>query len=264
MPAPSKKTSKKIRPLVAGNWKMNGKKADLRDVRRLSGGLAKAKYACEVAVCVPATLTSRVSDLKLGSRVMIGGQDCHPAEKGAHTGDISADMLKDAGAKWVILGHSERRAEVKLGGHGETSKLVRDKALAARASGLKTIICVGELLKERKSGDTLKVVGAQLRQSLPDGCTAANTVIAYEPVWAIGSGLTPSAAQVGTVHAYIRKALVRRFGDAGAGMRILYGGSVKPSNAAEIMTVQDVNGALVGGASLKAQDFLGIIKAYAL
>lgn len=254
--------AKKIKPLVAGNWKMNGTGAHLRELRRLNTGLSKHKFGCDVAVCVPATLVHRLSTMKFGAKIMTGGQDCHGAQKGAHTGDVSADMLKDAGAKWVIVGHSERRAEVKRGGHGETSKLVREKVLAAQMAGLRGIVCVGETLAERKSGDTLKVVGAQLRQSLPDTCSAGDIVIAYEPVWAIGSGLTPSVEQIGAVHAHIRKALTRRFGDAGAAMRILYGGSVKPSNAAELMAIANVNGALVGGASLKAADFSGIIGAY--
>ena len=253
---------KKIKPLVVGNWKMNGTGADLRELRRLSAGLAKHKFGCDVAVCVPATLIHRLSGMKFGSKIMSGGQDCHGAEKGAHTGDVSAAMLKDAGAKWVIVGHSERRADVKSGGHGETSKKVRDKVLAAQKAGLRSIVCVGELLTERKSGDTLKVVGAQLRQSLPDTCSAADIVIAYEPVWAIGSGLTPSVEQISAVHGHIRKALTRHFGNAGAAMRILYGGSVKPSNAAELIAIANVNGALVGGASLKAADFSGIIGAY--
>ncbi|MEC7732805.1 MAG: triose-phosphate isomerase [Pseudomonadota bacterium] len=234
----------------------------MRELRRLNTGLSKQKFGCDVAVCVPATLVHRLSTMKFGAKIMTGGQDCHGAQKGAHTGDVSADMLKDAGAKWVIVGHSERRAEVKRGGHGETSKLVREKVLAAQMAGLRSIVCVGETLAERKSGDTLKVVGAQLRQSLPDTCSAGDIVIAYEPVWAIGSGLTPSVEQIGAVHAHIRKALTRRFGDAGAAMRILYGGSVKPSNAAELMAIANVNGALVGGASLKAADFSGIIGAY--
>ena len=253
---------KKIKPLVAGNWKMNGTGADLRELRRLHAGLAKHKFGCDVAVCVPATLIHRLSGMKFGAEIMSGGQDCHGAEKGPHTGDVSAEMLKDAGAKWVIVGHSERRADIKSGGHGETNKKVRDKVLAAQTEGLRSIVCIGELLAERKSGDTLKVVGAQLRQSLPDTCSAADIVIAYEPVWAIGSGLTPSVEQISAVHGHIRKALTRRFGDAGAAMRILYGGSVKPSNAAELMTIANVNGALVGGMSLKASDFSGIISAY--
>ena len=253
---------KKIKPLVAGNWKMNGTGSDLRELRRLGAGLAKHKFVCDVAVCVPATLIHRLSGMKFGAKIMSGGQDCHGAEKGAHTGDVSAAMLKDAGARGVIVGHSERRAEVKSGGHGETSKKVRDKVLAAQKAGLRSIVCVGELLAERKSGDTLKVVGAHLRQSLPDTCSAVDIVIAYEPVWAIGSGLTPSVEQISAVHGHIRKALTRRFGDAGAAMRILYGGSVKPSNAAELMAIANVDGALVGGASLKAADFSGVIGAY--
>ena len=255
-------STKKIKPLVAGNWKMHGTGSHLRELGRLNTSLSKHKFGCDVAVCVPATLVHRLSAMKFGAKIMTGGQDCHGAQKGAHTGDVSADMLKDAGAKWVIVGHSERRAEVKRGGHGETSKLVREKVLAAQMAGLRSIVCVGETLAERKSGDTLKVVGAQLRQSLPDTCSAGDIVIAYEPIWAIGSGLTPSVEQIGAVHAHIRKALTRRFGDAGAAMRILYGGSVKPSNAAELMAIANVNGALVGGASLKASDFSGIIGAY--
>lgn len=253
---------KKIKPVVVGNWKMNGTGNDLSELRRLHADLANHKFGCDVAVCVPATLVHRLFCMKFGSKIMSGGQDCHGAEKGAHTGDVSAKMLKDAGAKWVIVGHSERRAEVKSGGHGETSKKVRDKVLAAHKAGLRSIVCVGELLAERRSGNTLKVVGEQLRQSLPDACSASNTVIAYEPVWAIGSGLTPSVEQIRSVHAHIRKALTRRFGDAGVRTRILYGGSVKPSNAAELMAIADVNGALVGGASLKAADFFDIIGAY--
>ena len=254
--------TKKIKPLVAGNWKMNGTGSHLRELGRLNTSLSKHKFGCDVAVCVPATLVHRLSAMKFGTKIMTGGQDCHSAQKGAHTGDVSADMLKEAGAKWVIVGHSERRTEVKRGGHGETSKVVRQKVLAAQMGGLRSIVCVGETLAERKCGDTLKVVGAQLRQSLPDTCSAADIVIAYEPVWAIGSGLTPSVEQISAVHAHIRKALTRRFGDTGAAMRILYGGSVKPSNAAELMAIANVNGALVGGASLKAADFSGIIGAY--
>ena len=254
--------AKKIKPLVAGNWKMNGTGSHLRELRRLNTGLSKQKFGCDVAVCVPATLVHRLSTMKFGTKIMTGGQDCHDAQKGAHTGDVSANMLKDAGAKWVIVGHSERRAGVTQGGHGETSKLVRDKVLASQMAGLRSIVCVGETLAERKSSATLKVVGAQLRQSLPDTSSPADIVIAYEPVWAIGSGLTPSVEQIGAVHAHIRKALTRRFGDAGGAMRILYGGSVKPSNAAELMAIANVNGALVGGASLKAADFFGIISVY--
>jgi triosephosphate isomerase len=254
------KNSQTIRALVAGNWKMNGSKKDLSELRKLATALkpskSKGRVKADVMICPPATLLPRMADQK-AKGIALGGQDCHANISGAHTGDISADMLKQAGAKAVIIGHSERRAD-----HGETDKQVRAKVEAAHRAGLLAIMCVGESLKQRKAGETLKVVQGQLRGSLPAGCTAKNTVIAYEPVWAIGSGLTPTAAQVGEVHAALRKALVRRFGDEGAKMRILYGGSVKPANAAELMAVPHVNGALVGGASLKAQDFYGILKAY--
>jgi len=254
------KNSPTIRALVAGNWKMNGSKKDLSELRKLATALkpskSKGRVKVDVMICPPATLLPRMADQK-AKGIALGGQDCHANISGAHTGDISADMLKQAGAKAVIIGHSERRAD-----HGETDKQVRAKVEAAHRAGLLVIMCVGESLKQRKAGETLKVVQGQLRGSLPAGCTAKNTVIAYEPVWAIGSGLTPTAAQVGEVHAALRKALVRRFGDEGAKMRILYGGSVKPANAAELMAVPHVNGALVGGASLKAQDFYGIFKAY--
>lgn len=254
------KNSPTIRALVAGNWKMNGSKKDLSELRKLATALkpskSKGRVKADVMICPPATLLPRMADQK-AKGIALGGQDCHANISGAHTGDISADMLKQAGAKAVIIGHSERRAD-----HGETDEQVRAKVEAAHRAGLLAIMCVGESLKQRKAGETLKVVQGQLRGSLPAGCTAKNTVIAYEPVWAIGSGLTPTAAQVGEVHAALRKALVRRFGDEGAKMRILYGGSVKPANAAELMAVPHVNGALVGGASLKAQDFYGILKAY--
>ena len=254
--ATAKKLTPKVKALVAGNWKMNGTKKDLAEVKKLAAALAKNKAACEVMICPPATLLSRMAELK-AKGIALGGQDAHANEGGAHTGDISTLMLKDAGAKAVILGHSERRAD-----HGETDKQVKAKVEAAHKSGLMAIMCVGESLKERKKGDTLKAVQSQLRGSLPAACTAKNTVIAYEPVWAIGTGLTPTVEQVEEVHTALRKALVRRFGDEGAKMRILYGGSVKPANAAELMAVPNVNGALVGGASLTAKDFGGIIAAY--
>ncbi|MFW2437134.1 MAG: triose-phosphate isomerase [Parvibaculales bacterium] len=259
---PAQKTPKSPRPLIAGNWKMNGTPADLKQIRALITKLSgKTRYACDTMICPPATLLAPMANLrarmKARTRLALGGQDCHPHASGAHTGDISAEMLKQAKASAVIIGHSERRSD-----HGETDKLVKAKVEAAHKAGLTAIMCVGESLKERKSGDTLKVVGKQLRGSLPDGCTSVNTVIAYEPVWAIGSGLTPTAEQVAQVHLALRKALVRRFGEQGAAMRILYGGSVKPSNAQELMAVPHVNGALVGGASLKAGDFLGILAAY--
>jgi triosephosphate isomerase (TIM) len=240
-----------ITPLVAGNWKMNGSAAAAGELEALAEGLAGAK--CDVLVCPPSTLIWGFSQVYTGRGIHIGGQDCHAKDSGAHTGDISAPMLKDAGAAAVILGHSERRAD-----HGESDALVRAKAEAAFRSGLVAIVCVGETAGQRKAGLTLDVVRRQLAGSLPEAASDANTVIAYEPVWAIGTGLTPTASDVAEVHAAIREAL----GAKGAGMRILYGGSVKPSNAVELMGLPNVDGALVGGASLKAADFLGIIAAY--
>jgi triosephosphate isomerase len=206
-------------------------------------------------VCPPATLVASFAQAARGAPLSIGGQDCHADASGAHTGDIAAEMLADAGAKAVIVGHSERRTD-----HHESDAQVRAKALAARRAGLIAIVCVGEHRGERETGETLRVVGKQLAGSLPDGATAANLVVAYEPVWAIGTGLTPTPADAAEVHAFIRRQLVERFGREGEGIRILYGGSVKPSNAAELMAVANVNGALVGGASLKAADFLAIAR----
>lgn len=246
------------RSLVAGNWKMNGVKAALGEVGKLKDGLAAGNPAgCDVLLCPPATLVAGMASAAAGSAIAVGGQDCHAKASGAHTGDISAEMLADAGATFVIVGHSERRAD-----HGESDAAVRAKAEAAHRAGLVAIVCVGETIDQRKAGKTLAVVSGQLAGSVPDAATAANTVIAYEPVWAIGTGLTPTAGDVAEVHAELRAKLVARFGDAGKAMRILYGGSVKPSNAKELMSVANVNGALVGGASLKAEDFLGIIAAY--
>jgi triosephosphate isomerase len=244
-----------IRPLVAGNWKMNGLAASEAELAKIIAGAAACR--CDLMVCPPATLIAAFAAAARGSPVTIGAQDCHPEPSGAHTGDIAAEMLADAGARAVIVGHSERRAD-----HHETDALVRAKALAARRAGLLAIVCVGERRAEREAGRTLDVVGCQLEGSLPEGATAANLVVAYEPVWAIGTGLTPTPADVGEVHAFIRGRLDRRFGGEGAGIRILYGGSVKPSNARELLTVAEVNGALVGGASLKAADFLGIAAVY--
>jgi len=245
------------RPLVAGNWKMNGTAAMLKEPRLLAGMLKDVKLKCEVMVCPPATLIRKVKSILKGTKIKLGGQDCHAAASGAHTGDISAEMLKDAGCTAVIVGHSERRAN-----HGETDAQVVAKANAAHRAGLVAIICTGETIEERKAGKTLEVVSRQLKGSLPEGATAANTVVAYEPVWAIGTGLTPTVAEVAEVHSHIRADLAKRMGEEGAGVRILYGGSVKPSNAAELMAAAHVNGALVGGASLKAADFIGIVKAY--
>ena len=245
------------RPLVAGNWKMNGSVAMLKEPRLLAAMLKDVKLKADVMVCPPAVILRRVKSVLKGTRIKVGGQDCHWNPSGAHTGDVSAEMLKEAGCSAVITGHSERRTN-----HGETDEVVRKKARAAQRAGLTAIICIGETLEERQAGQTLEVVTRQLKGSLPEGAAAANTVIAYEPVWAIGTGLTPTTAEVAEVHALIRKELAALMGGDGAGVRILYGGSVKPSNAAELMSQPNVNGALVGGASLKASDFLGIIKVY--
>jgi triosephosphate isomerase len=214
--------------------------------------------AAEVMVCPPATLLSRARDVLAGSAIELGAQDCHALPSGAHTGDISAEMLADAGAKAVIVGHSERRQD-----HGETDTDVAAKALAAYRARLTAIVCVGETEAERRDGTTLDVVKRQLQGSVPEEARAPNTVIAYEPVWAIGSGLTPTPADVAEVHGFIRGVLRQLLGESESGaMRILYGGSVKPANAGELLFVPDVNGALVGGASLKAEDFYAIIAVY--
>ncbi|WP_370155162.1 triose-phosphate isomerase [Ferrovibrio sp.] len=246
------------RPLIVGNWKMNGLAASLAEATALADRARAQAPAAELGLCPPATLVAAMAAALKGTAVGVGGQDCHAKAAGAHTGDIAAEMLKDAGATYVITGHSERRAD-----HGEGSETVRAKAAAAHRAGLVAIVCVGETLAERDAGETLKIVTAQIRGSLPDGATAANTVVAYEPVWAIGTGRTPTTAQVAEVHAEIRRDLLARFDD-GAGFRILYGGSVKPDNAAELMAVPDVDGALVGGASLKAADFWPIVQAKGL
>jgi triosephosphate isomerase len=245
--------------LVAGNWKMNGVTAQLKEVRLLADMLKGVRLGCDVMVCPPATLIRPVVQLLGTSSIQVGGQDCHTAAAGAHTGDISAEMLADAGCVAVIVGHSERRAR-----HCETDAIVRAKAEAAHRAGLIAIICIGETLAEREAGRTLQVVAASLAGSLPKGCSAANTVIAYEPVWAIGTGRTPTPGEVAGVHRQIRRDLIEIAGEeSGSGVSVLYGGSVKPDNAAELLNGDDINGALVGGASLKAADFIGIIKAYA-
>jgi triosephosphate isomerase len=252
--------AKTPKPLVAGNWKMNGLTSSRREIARVAKKLAKskAKPRCNVMVCPPATLVALARAEAKGSRLTVGAQDCHPDPSGAHTGDISAEMLADAGAKAIIVGHSERRTD-----HGEKNALVAAKAAAAHRAGVTAIICIGETAAERKANRTLSVVSTQLRGSLPEGATADNTVVAYEPVWAIGTGLTPTPEDVATVHAHIRKRLTVLLGEAQASRtRILYGGSVKPENAAELIAVDNVDGALVGGASLKADDFLGIVAAY--
>ena len=249
-----------LRPLVAGNWKMNGAQSSLAEARRIAAHVAATGHRAgvDVMLCPPATLLSRLADAVTGTGLLLGGQDCHAKSNGAHTGDIAAEMLKDAGADAVIVGHSERRAN-----HGETDQTVRAKCEAAHRAGLMAIVCIGETEAQRRASETLRIVGGQLKGSLPDGCTAERTVVAYEPVWAIGTGLTPTANDVAEVHAALRAALIQRFGATGAAMRLLYGGSVKASNARELMGVAHVDGALVGGASLKADDFLGILAAYA-
>jgi triosephosphate isomerase len=242
------------RKLAAGNWKMNGAAASLAEIDALAK--AHPDPTCDVLICPPATLLSRLSDRASGTAIQSGGQDCHAAVSGAHTGDISAQMIADAGGSHVIVGHSERRAD-----HGETDADIVAKAQAVWGADLVAVICVGETLAEREAGQTINIVAAQLAGSIPDGATGDTTVIAYEPVWAIGTGKVPTLEEIAEVHADIRARLTARFGPAGADMSILYGGSVKPSNADEIFGVPDVDGALVGGASLKAEDFGGIIAA---
>ena len=242
------------RPLVAGNWKMNGLAASIGQLRAMiagAGNLAKV----ELMICPPATLIASFAAAARGTPVLIGGQDCHALASGTYTGDISAEMLKDAGASAVIVGHSERRQY-----HHETDAEVHAKAQAARRAGLMEIVCVGETRPQREAGHALDVVAGQLQGSLPDG--AGDFVVAYEPVWAIGTGLTPTPADVGEMHHSIREHLVSRYGAGGQGTRILYGGSVNPKNAAELLSVDNVDGALVGGASLKAEDFLAIAGVY--
>jgi triosephosphate isomerase (TIM) len=247
-----------IRPLVAGNWKMNGLRDNLAELKAIIDGVdTPSLEMIDTLICPPATLVYVATALAEDSELAIGAQDCHWNASGAHTGDISAEMIADCLATHVIVGHSERRAD-----HGEDDATVARKAEAAWDADLVAIICIGETEAERKSGETLAVLGRQLAGSVPDGAEAEMTIIAYEPVWAIGTGLTPTADDVAEAHAFIRETLVGRFDDEGAAMRILYGGSVKPSNARELMAVHNVDGALVGGASLKADDFLAICAAY--
>jgi triosephosphate isomerase len=247
-----------MRALIAGNWKMNGMGAALSEIEALATHLATAGPDADVLICPPATLVARAVSAAASiprSRLAIGGQDCHAAISGAYTGDISAEMLADAGARAVIVGHSERR-----GFHGETDQAVQAKADAAWRAGLDAIICVGESEADRDAGRALDVVGAQIAASVPAGAKAANTAVAYEPIWAIGTGRTPTLAEIGEMHAHIRAGLIARLGAPdGDDVRILYGGSVKPSNAAEILAVAEVGGALVGGASLRSEDFIQII-----
>lgn len=246
-----------MRHLIAGNWKMNGLAGSLEEAAAIAEGARACDGRVDVMLCPPATLIAQMRWRTKDSSLLIGGQDCHPAASGAHTGEVSAEMLKDAGASAVIVGHSERRTN-----HGETDETVRAKAEAARRAGLLAIICIGETQAERDAGEALAVVSRQLQQSVPEGDTA-DIVIAYEPVWAIGTGRTASEADIEAVHAHIRTELETRFGAAGRSVRILYGGSMKPDNAAAILAVRNVNGGLIGGASLKAADFLAIVRAAA-
>jgi len=245
------------RPLVAGNWKMNGLSGSQTELARIIQGARELAALVEIMVCPPATLLARFAAAARGTALQIGAQDCHTEPAGAFTGDLSAEMLKDAGASAVIVGHSERRIH-----HKETDADVRAKALAAWRAGLCAIVCVGESRAEREDGRALAVVGTQVDGSVPDGATPENLVVAYEPVWAIGTGLTPTLGDVAEMHGHIRRRLVLRLGAPGQGIRILYGGSVKPSNARELMSAADVDGALVGGASLKADEFLAIANVY--
>ncbi len=243
-----------IRPLIAGNWKMNGLKAASAEFEAMLAGAPGVAAKADLLVCPPATLIAAFAEKARGSNtIAIGAQDCHPKASGAHTGDLSAEMLADAGASAIIVGHSERRAD-----HGEADALVRQKTEAVWRAGLTAIVCIGETQQQRDAGQALDICRGQLDLSLPDQAKADNLVVAYEPVWAIGTGLTPTVGDVQQIHKFIRDFLIARFNGEGARTRILYGGSVKPSNAAELMAVENVNGALVGGASLKAADFLAI------
>jgi triosephosphate isomerase len=247
-----------IRPLIAGNWKMNGLKSSLGEFEAMLAGASKLAGKADLLVCPPATLIAAFAEKARASRLLaIGAQDCHPKPSGAHTGDLSAEMLGDAGASAVIVGHSERRAD-----HGETDVEVRQKAEAVWRAGLTAIVCIGETQHQRDKWQTLDICRGQLNVSVPDQAKADRLLVAYEPVWAIGTGVTPTAGDVEQIHRFIRDLLTARFSSEGTRMRILYGGSVKPSNAAELMAVANVNGALVGGASLKASDFLAIASAY--
>lgn len=249
-----------IRPLVAGNWKMNGLGQSIEEIKSLDarGKETNAADKCDILICPPATLLAAFTHILGESPIAIGGQDCHTNASGAHTGDISAEMVRDTGASYVIVGHSERRMD-----HSERDRDVKAKAEAGWRAGLKVILCIGELIGERQADLTLKVIERQLKNSIPEGATTENLIIAYEPVWAIGTGLTPTVSDVAEVHDFIRATLSTLLGsEVGGAIRLLYGGSVKPGNAKELMAASNVNGALVGGASLKAEDFAGIIAAY--
>jgi triosephosphate isomerase len=249
----------KRRPLLAGNWKMNGLRVALAQIERAAEGYdATLREKLDLLICPPATLLAAAAAIAAPARIAVGGQDCHTKASGAHTGDISAPMLADAGAAFVIVGHSERRAD-----HGESDALVRDKALAALEAGLIPIVCVGETRAQREAGEAEAIVAGQIAGSIPAGVAPERLVLAYEPVWAIGTGLTPTPLDVAKMHGFARERLDALLGDGkGARARILYGGSIKPSNAKELLSVADVDGALVGGASLLASDFLGIAAVY--
>jgi len=264
IPQGDDKMKRDPRPLVAGNWKMNGTMSDIVEIRTLQMLLAETgRQDVDVAICPPATLLGALhsgKDEAAGAKVdglMLGAQTCHAETMGAHTGEISAEMLRDAGAQLVIVGHSERRAD-----HGEGSEMVAAKAQAAWRAGLIAVICVGETLSQRQAGRAIELVTEQIEASVRDGATAKNTVIAYEPVWAIGTGITPTPDDIAEMHAAIRARLENRFEPEAALMRILYGGSVKPDNAKVLLNIANVDGALVGGASLKAKDFWGIVESY--
>jgi len=247
-----------VRPLIAGNWKMNGTRQSLGEIKAMAEGvLGPLAEQVDTLLCPPMTLLYVATALCTDSPLMVGAQDCHQKVAGAHTGDISAEMIADCFGTHVIVGHSERRTD-----HAETDHIVRDKAEAAHEAELTAIICVGETEDQRDAYETLDVLRRQLLGSVPDGATAENTVIAYEPIWAIGSGVTPTSEDIAVAHAFMRSELTRRFGVEGRMMRLLYGGSVKPDNAAKLMSIDNVDGALIGGASLKAEDFLAIYAVY--
>lgn len=247
-----------VRPLIAGNWKMNGLRDALGEIKAIADGAEDLAGTIDMLICPPVTLLYVATALTEDGPLAIGAQDCHSASSGAHTGDVAAEMIADCLASHVIVGHSERRAD-----HGETDAMIKAKAEAAHAAGLCAIVCVGETEEQRRQGSTLTVIAGQIAGSLPDGATADNMVIAYEPIWAIGTGLTPTPDDVAAVHAFLREAVTKRFAGEGGRMRLLYGGSVKPGNAGELMSVANVDGALVGGASLKSADFLAICEATA-
>ncbi len=245
-----------MRRVFAGNWKMNGLKAAIAEIRALNRAFAQGQPQGTILICPPSTLITEAVKAAEGSPIAIGGQDCHAQSSGAFTGEVSAEMLRDAGATWVIVGHSERRQ-----GHGETDAIVAAKAKAARRAGITAIVCIGESEAERDSGRAIEVVTAQLNSSLPAELGPSDFVVAYEPIWAIGTGRTPKPSEIGEMHGALRALLSSRFGPEQEPVRVLYGGSVKPENAREILAVSDVDGALIGGASLKAGDFLAIVQA---